>query len=286
MLLFGHCDEDAKLLQSHRVLLHQFDQREAEARDEQEGACTEQGRPKAFRRQFADVSFQAHRGQCNRLEECRRGDNPCLGIGGDRIGEHRDRSEDGYTRDCVGNVFVMGIGDGIGGNDGRCPPIDVPAAMSSASLGSTPSRSPIQMVETKEARTVAAIMPRPPPPIPRTWLDVNGSPSGKTAIRSSQRRLNVTPCLAQAAVPTMLWNAIPIIMDRIMGLNVAMPGSCLMANAAPAITEFRNRPGRISRVFRPGHCWIVEGTRASAPSFSDSASLVVEIKVMSWLPRR
>ncbi len=78
------------------------------------------GRPKAFRRRFADVSFQAHRGQCNRLEKCRRGDNPCLGIGGDRIGEHRDRSEDGYTRDCVGNVFVMGIGDGIGGNDGRC----------------------------------------------------------------------------------------------------------------------------------------------------------------------
>jgi hypothetical protein len=29
MLLFGHCDENAKLLQSHGVLLHQFDQREA-----------------------------------------------------------------------------------------------------------------------------------------------------------------------------------------------------------------------------------------------------------------
>src|SRR3979411_3197879 len=105
------------------------------------------------------------------------------------------------------------------------------------------------------------------------------------AVRSSQRRLDVTPCLAQAAVQTMLWNAILITIGRIMGLNVAIPGSCLMANAAPAITQFRNRPGRISRGFRPGHRWMVEGRRASARSFTDSASLVIEIKVMSWLHR-
>jgi len=66
-----------------------------------------------------------------------------------------------------------------------------------------------------------------------------------------------------------------------MGLNVAIPGSCLMAN----VIEFRNRPGRISRVFRPGHRWTVERSRASALSFSDSASLVLEIKVMSWIHR-
>src|SRR6266481_10147362 len=77
-----------------------------------------------------------------------------------------------------------------------------------------------------------------------------------------------------------LWNAIPIAMDSIMGLNVAMPGSCLMANAAPAITHFRNRPDRNSRGFRPDHRWMVGWRRAS---FSDSASLVLEIKVMSWL---
>ena len=71
------------------------------------------------------------------------------------------------------------------------------------------------------------------------------------AVRSSQRRLDVTPCLAQAAVPTMFWNAIPITMDRTMGLNVAMPGSCLIANAAPSIIEFRTGRGSISRVLRP-----------------------------------
>lgn len=63
---------------------------------------------KAPRRQLADVSFQAYRGQCDR-ERCRRGDNPCLGIGGDRIGEHRNRSE--YKGDCIGNVFVIDTSD-------------------------------------------------------------------------------------------------------------------------------------------------------------------------------
>jgi hypothetical protein len=65
-------------------------------------------------------------------------------------------------------------------------------------------------------------------------------------IPSSRRKLNVTLCLAQAAIPTMLWNAIPIAMNSIVGFNIAMPGSCLMANAAPAIIQFRNRSGRIS----------------------------------------
>jgi hypothetical protein len=34
------------------------------------------------------------------------------------VAEDRNRSEDFYTRDCVGDLFV--IGDGIGGNDWRC----------------------------------------------------------------------------------------------------------------------------------------------------------------------
>ncbi len=67
------------------------------------------------------------------------------------------------------------------------------------------------------------------------------------ARRSRRRRLKVTPAFAQAAVPTVLWNTIPMTIDKIIGLNVAMPGSSLSANAAPAIVEFSSKPGRISR---------------------------------------
>src|SRR5580700_1632979 len=42
MLLFGHRYEDAKLLQSHGVLLHQFDQRGAGARDKQQRSVPSQ----------------------------------------------------------------------------------------------------------------------------------------------------------------------------------------------------------------------------------------------------
>src|ERR1700674_3531101 len=97
-------------------------------------------------------------------------------------------------------------------------------------------------------------------------------------IQGSQRRLDVMPCLARTVVATMLWNAIPIIVDRIMGLSVAMPGSCLMANAVPAITQFRNRRGS-----RPVHRWMVDGRRALVLSSCDAASSVLEIEVMSWL---
>jgi hypothetical protein len=60
MLLFGHRYEDAKLLQSHGVLLHQFDQREAEARDKQQRERTEPGRPKAPRRQEQPVETECY----------------------------------------------------------------------------------------------------------------------------------------------------------------------------------------------------------------------------------
>src|ERR1700738_4336040 len=107
------------------------------------------------------------------------------------------------------------------------------------------------------------------------------------AIPGGQRRLDVTRGLARAAIPTTLWNTIPITMDRIMGLNVVMPGSCLMANAVPSITEFRNRLGS-----RRVHRWMVDGRRAVALPFTDSASLVLEtslvleIRGMSWLHQR
>jgi hypothetical protein len=69
--------------------------------------------------------------------------------------------------------------------------------------------------------------------------------------------------------------------DSIVGLNVAIPGSSLMAN----VTKFSNKPDRSSRVFRPGHSWTVERRRAPALSFSDTASLMLEIKVMGWIHR-
>src|SRR5260370_10936605 len=75
------------------MLTHQFDQREAEARDEQGSECPEQSGPKTSRCQFADVCFEAHRGQCNRQQQCRRGDDACPGIGGDR-----DQTIDGHER--------------------------------------------------------------------------------------------------------------------------------------------------------------------------------------------
>src|SRR5258708_645483 len=103
------------------------------------------------------------------------------------------------------------------------------------------------------------------------------------APRSTQRRLNVTPAFAQAAVPTMLWNAIPIMMDRIIGLNVDIPGSSLTPNAAPATIEFRTRPGRISTARRLNRRRAVAGMRA--PSLRGPASSVFETKVMGWLHR-
>jgi hypothetical protein len=103
------------------------------------------------------------------------------------------------------------------------------------------------------------------------------------AMRSSRRRLKVTPCFAQAAVPTMLWNAIPTTMDSIMGLNVVIPGSIRMAKDAPATIEVRKSPGRISRAFPPVHRRVVETREAPMLSFSGSASLLAEIRVTSWL---
>jgi hypothetical protein len=56
---------------------------------------------------------------------------------------------------------------------GDAPQIDVPAAMSGASLGSRPSSCPIQTVKPKAASNVAGIMPIPRPPTSIPWLEVN-----------------------------------------------------------------------------------------------------------------
>ena len=101
-------------------------------------------------------------------------------------------------------------------------------------------------------------------------------------VQGSQRRLNVTPCFAQAAVPTMLWYAIPITIDRIRGLKFVIPGSILMPNEAPATIEVRQRPGKISRARRPDH-WLKEMRRALLLSFSGTGDLLAEIRVTSWL---
>src|ERR1700704_360305 len=102
------------------------------------------------------------------------------------------------------------------------------------------------------------------------------------AIRSNRRRLNVTPCFAQAAVPTMLWYAIPMIIDRIRGLTFVIPGSILMPNDAPATIDVRQRPGKSSRAPRPDH-WVKAVRRALLLSFSGSGDLLAEIRVTSWL---
>ena len=83
------------------------------------------------------------------------------------MGEHCDRSEDGYTRNCVGNVFVAGIGGNDCGSaaDRRCGRDEL------GEIGL--DASPIQMVTAKEVRTVATTMPRAPPPISMAWLEVN-----------------------------------------------------------------------------------------------------------------
>src|ERR1700704_2764702 len=100
------------------------------------------------------------------------------------------------------------------------------------------------------------------------------------AIRSNRRRPNVTPCFAQAAVPTMLWYAIPMTIDRIRGLKFFTLGSIRMPKDAPATIEVRQRPGKILRALRPDH-WVKEMRRA--PLLSFSGSVLVEIRVMSWL---
>src|SRR6266436_6634195 len=130
------------------------------------------------------------------------------------------------------------------------PQIDVPAAISCASLGSTPRNFPMQTVKVNVASTVAAMMPRPRLPISMTWLEVNWSPR---------------------------------MIDRISGLKVVIPGSILMANDAPVTIEVSNRPGRISRVLRPDHRRVTEGRGTPAFPFSNSAGLLVEIRVTSWL---
>src|SRR5258708_3490917 len=100
------------------------------------------------------------------------------------------------------------------------------------------------------------------------------------AMRSSRRRLNVTPCFAQAAVPTMLWYAIAMTIDRIRGLKFVIPGSILMPNDALATIDVKQRPGKILRARRPDH-WVKEMRRALLLSFSVSGELLAVIRVMS-----
>src|SRR5512140_1813612 len=101
------------------------------------------------------------------------------------------------------------------------------------------------------------------------------------ASRSRRRRLKVTPCLAQAAVPTMLCQAIPITIDRIRGLNVVIPGSMRIANDVAATSEASNRPGRMARAPPTGHRRATDA--GAALRFSDSVGLLAEIRVTSWL---
>ena len=57
-------------------------------------------------------------------------------------------------------------------------------------------------------------------------------------------RLNLTtPALAQAGVPTKLWNSMPIKVARIIGLRIAIPGILRSRMARPATPAVRISPG-------------------------------------------
>src|ERR1700737_2955267 len=71
-------------------------------------------------------------------------------------------------------------------------------------------------------------------------------------------------------------------MARIIGLNVAIPGNWLAANAAAATTELRQRPGTISRPF-PIETLVLGSLRSSVWSFVGSAGGASNTRVMSWL---
>ena len=98
VLLFRDGDEDAKLFQCHEPLSDQFDQGQAETRDEQEGEGTEQSGPQASGCQLADVSLQPHRRQGNGQQERGRRRNPdfCLGRNGDQAVDADQRHKAEY----------------------------------------------------------------------------------------------------------------------------------------------------------------------------------------------
>ena len=58
-----------------------------------------------------------------------------------------------------------------------------------------------------------------------------------------RRSENATPGLAQAGVRMTLWNAIPMKIDRIMGLKAETPGKARSAKAAAAMPHVSSRPG-------------------------------------------
>ena len=123
--------------------------------------------------------------------------------------------------------------------------MEVPAAISSVSLRSTPRSRPAQMVKTKVAMSVSAMMPMSIAPTSTSWETVNCSPS-RTNFQHIQiiRMENVTPSFAQAGVPMRLWNPMPIVIARIIGLKPASPGRFRRPIAEPAIAAVSKRPGQ------------------------------------------
>src|SRR5260221_4915406 len=185
MLLFGHCDEDAKLLQSHRVYsINLISERLKLAMNRKASAPSMTG-PKLFA-----VNL------------------PVLAS--------RPIAADATERNVVAATIHAWASAGTGWAKIATDPKTLTHAIAQATSSSS------ALVTALAAMTAEAAIP------------------------SSHRTPNVMLCLAQATAPTMWWNAIAITRDRIMGLNVAMPGSCLMTNAVPATTQFMNSPGRSS----------------------------------------
>src|SRR5665213_176801 len=59
-------------------------------------------------------------------------------------------------------------------------------------------------------------------------------------------RLKVTPAFAIAGVPRRLWTSMPIIVARIRGLNIPIPGIWRSMNAPAAMAPVSASPGRMA----------------------------------------
>ncbi len=112
------------------------------------------------------------------------------------IEHHRDHAAERDAGDRVGAVFFGRLGDVLAAMTADAPQIDVPAAISSVSLASTPSAAPSGLVTTKQAISEIAMTARPVAPTSSTCCVVSWKPKSTIAKRRIQRSENATPGLA------------------------------------------------------------------------------------------
>ena len=88
---------------------------------------------------------------------------------------------------------------------------------------------------------------------------------------------NVTPSFAQAGVPIRLWNPMPIVIARIIGLKPASPGRFRRPIAKPAIAAVSKRPGQTEDARRrvPLLAWLIETSAEPAPEPSPGYKILM-----------